>query len=55
MFDSHQKLDNPAWDALNETHACFSIGNDEVKRYNPDIVAFAAYRSNAKNVFEKVR
>jgi len=53
MFDSYQKLDNPAWYALNETHACFAIGNHEVKRYRPEIVVFSAYRSNAKNVFEK--
>ena len=53
MFEHDYKLDNPAWYALNETHACFSIGNDEAKRYDADIVAFAAYRSDAKNVFEK--
>ena len=53
MFDRYQKLDNPAWYALNETHACFAIGNHEVKRYRPEIVVFSAYRSNAKNVFEK--
>jgi GNAT superfamily N-acetyltransferase len=46
MFDSYYKLDNPAWYALSETHACFAIGNDEVKRYQPHIVAFAAYHSS---------
>jgi len=25
------KLDNPAWHSLNETHQSFAIGNDEIK------------------------
>lgn len=37
------KLDNPAWHALNETHAHFAVGNHVVKRYLPEIVAFAAW------------
>jgi len=43
------KLDNPAWHALSETHACFALGNDSVKRYQPHIVAFAAYNTG-KNI-----
>jgi hypothetical protein len=54
MFVNYNKLENPAWHALNETHACFAIGSDEVKRYQPEIVAFAAYRPNSKNVFEQL-
>ena len=51
MFNNYYKLDNPAWHALTETHACFAVGNNEVKRYQAEIVAFAAYHSNNKNVF----
>jgi len=54
MVDTYYKLDNPAWYALNETHAGFSIGNDKVKRYKPAIVAFAAYDGNEENFFEEV-
>ena len=45
MSDSYSKLDNPAWYALTETHAGFAIGNGTVKRYQPGIVAFAAYQT----------
>ena len=54
MPENYSKLDNPAWYALTETHACFAIGNSEVKRYRPGIVAFAAYHPNNKNVFEQL-
>jgi len=27
------KLDNPAWQSLNETHQLLAIGNDEIKFY----------------------
>jgi predicted GNAT family acetyltransferase len=54
MFnDNYYKLDNPAWHALSETHACFASGNDSVKRYQPYIVAFAAYQ-NAKDINEQL-
>ena len=53
MSDSYYKLDNPAWYALSETHSCFAIGNDEVKRYQPHIVAFAAYHS-AKEISQQL-
>src|ERR1043166_2195581 len=51
MFDNEYKLDNPAWYCLNETHASFAIGNDGVKRYRPDIIAFAGFAEGAENVF----
>jgi len=54
MRDDYYKLDNPAWYALTETHAAFAIGNDKVKRYRPDIVAFAAYQRGSKNIFPQL-
>jgi len=50
MPDSYYKLDNPAWYALTETHACFAMGNDEVKRYDPAIVSFAAIQFERNNL-----
>ena len=44
LYDEY-KLDNPAWHALTEIHAGFAVGNENVKRYQPHIVAFAAYQS----------
>lgn len=49
------KLDNPAWHALNETHSNFALGNNFVKRYQSQIVAFAAFNHNiAKPQFDDV-
>ena len=39
------KLDNPAWHSLNETHQSFSIGNDEIKFYSPEICPFGGINS----------
>lgn len=50
MGDHYFKLDNPAWYALKETHACFAIGDDRTKRYHPDIVAFSAYEDGTKSL-----
>ena len=54
MSDSYNKLDNPVWHALAETHALFAIGNTEVRRYQPHVVAFAAYRHRAKGASEQL-
>ena len=40
------KLDNPAWHSLNETHQCFAIGDDGIKFYYPAICPFGGI--NAK-------
>jgi len=40
------KLDNPAWHSLNETHRSFSIGNDEIKFYQPSICRFGGINPN---------
>jgi GNAT superfamily N-acetyltransferase len=37
------KLDNPAWHALNEMHRQFAMGNNKLKRYDKMIAPFAAY------------
>ncbi|HVS98029.1 MAG TPA: GNAT family N-acetyltransferase [Puia sp.] len=34
-------LDNPAWSALTTEQANIAVGNDEAKRYAPDILPFA--------------
>jgi len=44
------KLDNPAWHALIETHACFAMGNSLFKRYDPEIVLFAGFDRSHKNI-----
>lgn len=41
MPAAYNKLDNPAWHALTETHSRFATGTDIVKKYDPDIVLFA--------------
>ena len=40
------KLDNPAWHSLNETHQSFAIGNDEIKFYQPQVCPFGGINSN---------
>lgn len=37
------KLDNPVWHSLNETHAGFSINYDNLKCYQPDYCPFGGY------------
>jgi GNAT superfamily N-acetyltransferase len=39
------KLDNPAWHSLNETHRSFAIGDDEIKFYQPGICSFGGINS----------
>jgi hypothetical protein len=39
------KLDNPAWYSLSETHSSFAIGDDEIKFYKPDICSFGGINS----------
>ena len=39
------KLDNPAWHSLNETHRLFAIGNDEIKFYQPEVCPFGGINS----------
>ena len=39
------KLDNPAWHSLNETHRSFAIGNDAMKFYQPQVCPFGGINS----------
>lgn len=39
------KLDNPAWHSLNETHRPLAIGNDEIKFYHPQVCPFGGINS----------
>lgn len=41
-----EKLDNPAWYALSETHADFAIDYDGVKFYNPVYCPFGGFDSS---------
>ncbi|MEV7692368.1 GNAT family N-acetyltransferase [Microbacterium sp. NPDC089189] len=38
-------LDNAAWHALDGPHARFAVGDDLVRRYQPDVAPFLAVRS----------
>ncbi len=42
-FQDHNKLDNPVWHSLVETHQHFSIDFDTLKFYNPDHCPFGAF------------
>lgn len=48
------KLDNPAWYSLQETHQHFAIGTNELKRYQPHIVSFAAFHSDKKDALTQL-
>jgi ribosomal protein S18 acetylase RimI-like enzyme len=54
MSNNNYKLDNPAWYSLLETHQHFAIGSNELKRYHPQIVSFAAFQSERKNVLNEL-
>jgi GNAT superfamily N-acetyltransferase len=48
---TYQKLNNPAWYSLAETHKYFAEGNNEIKCYQKDIAPFLAYFSDKEEVF----
>jgi ribosomal protein S18 acetylase RimI-like enzyme len=48
------KLDNPCWYSLSETHKHFSIGPQDLKRYQPQIVSFAAFNPERKNILHQL-
>ena len=39
------KLNNPAWHSLNDTHSLFAIGDEEIKFYKPSICRFGGIHS----------
>lgn len=49
-----QKLDNPAWYALSETHQPFATGSNTLKRYQKEIVSFIAYDHAEKNALSEL-
>jgi ribosomal protein S18 acetylase RimI-like enzyme len=54
MQDGLYKLDNPAWYALTEKHQAFSIGNNEIKKYQRQIAPWVAYQSANENILEQI-
>jgi GNAT superfamily N-acetyltransferase len=40
---NYQKLDNPVWFSLTETHKKFSIGSNGIKFYQPDYCPFGGF------------
>lgn len=48
MVTLEEKLKNPVWNSLRETHEKFSINFDGVKFYNPEILTFGAFTDNSK-------
>ena len=39
-----EKLDNPVWYSLSETHQCFAIDYDSIKFYHPDYCPFGGFK-----------
>ena len=48
MINLEEKLKNPVWYSLNETHNTFLIEYDGVQFYHPDICIFGAFFSDTK-------
>ena len=46
MITSNEKLDNPVWYSLSETHQNCSLGNDHIKFYHPDYCPFGGFILN---------
>lgn len=42
----YQKLDNPVWFSLNETHHQFAVGYTNIKFYHPDFCPFGGFEKN---------
>ena len=49
----YDKLDNPVWHSLNETHRNFSINYDNLKCYDPEFCPFGGY-GNSNNSIEEI-
>ncbi len=49
MNDLYHKLDNPAWFALQETQSRVAVGNNTLKCYRKNVVAFAAFNHNIED------
>jgi GNAT superfamily N-acetyltransferase len=51
---SFNKLDNPAWYSLLETHKHFALGDEEIKRYPENIAPFVAFHSDKKDILNQL-
>ena len=45
----YDKLDNPVWHSLNETHSNFSINYNNLKCYDPGYCPFGGYDGSVDN------
>lgn len=48
MITLEEKLKNPVWYSLKETHKKFSFNFDGVTFYNPEVLTFGAFLDNSK-------
>ena len=46
LTPEYNKLDNPVWYSLDETHKSFSINYGNLKCYHPDFCPFGGYENN---------
>lgn len=59
MKKSTEKLSNPVWNALNETHKHFAVTYNGVKFYDPEVCPFGAFTqleqtTNALNLYAEL-
>jgi GNAT superfamily N-acetyltransferase len=54
-FMDQSKLDNPAWNSLNETHTQFAIGNKQIKFYRPEICLFGGINTSQPDLISFAR
>ena len=50
MISLEEKLKNPVWYSLEETHRKFLITHNDVQFYDPDICIFGAFYDSSKSV-----
>lgn len=50
MKSNNHKLDNPVWNALNETHQSLSLDNGDIKFYKPAYCPFGAFLSKKDTI-----
>lgn len=53
MTKNDNKLDNPVWHSLSETHQAFSISYNSIKFYHPDYCPFGGFE-NAENISKPI-
>jgi len=50
QYPEDNKLDNPVWHSLSETHCKFSVDYDNIKFYLPDYCLFGGFRLSQNNI-----